>query len=259
MNCERFAGLVTDLSRHGIMDARVREEALAHANECGHCGPRLHGELALTAKLRLLADGMNQLQASKELGERLRVEFRSRTFINSRRKVGRFRPWTTAAAAAALIALGIVLASWRVAPVIEEGNHSSDTTRSVAASLSEEPLPEGPVETVVEEREIEATAILPARQPARKRGGKRSLVVETRPDSDDFDYSEIEIATDFLPVNYGGPMNLQDGGQIVRVELPRAALLNFGLPVNMARVDERVKADVIVGADGLARAIRFVQ
>ena len=53
--------------------------------------------------------------------------------------------------------------------------------------------------------------------------------------------------------------SLQDGGQIVRVELPRSALVNFGLPVNMDRYNEKVKADVIFGVDGLAHAIRFVQ
>jgi hypothetical protein len=54
-------------------------------------------------------------------------------------------------------------------------------------------------------------------------------------------------------------VNLQDGGQIVRVELPRSALANFGLPVNMDRYNEKVKADVLLGVDGMAHAIRFVQ
>ena len=45
----------------------------------------------------------------------------------------------------------------------------------------------------------------------------------------------------------------------LEAELPRAALLSFGLPMNMERADERIKADVIVGNDGLARAIRFVR
>jgi hypothetical protein len=36
-------------------------------------------------------------------------------------------------------------------------------------------------------------------------------------------------------------------------------MLSMGLPVNMDRYSERVKADVLLGADGLARAIRFVQ
>ena len=68
-----------------------------------------------------------------------------------------------------------------------------------------------------------------------------------------------EITTEFLPVGYLNAANLQDGGQIVRVELPRSAMVSFGLPVNMDRYNEKVKADVLLGFDGVARAIRFVQ
>ena len=68
-----------------------------------------------------------------------------------------------------------------------------------------------------------------------------------------------EVATHFIPLSYTSAANLQDGGQLVRVELPRSAMVRFGLPVNMERYGERVKADVLVSADGLARAIRFVQ
>jgi hypothetical protein len=68
-----------------------------------------------------------------------------------------------------------------------------------------------------------------------------------------------EVATEFMPVGYLSVDALQDGGQIVRVELPRSALVKFGLPVNMDRYNERVKADVLVGLDGMAHAIRFVQ
>ncbi|MFS8086857.1 MAG: hypothetical protein ACMG6H_14585, partial [Acidobacteriota bacterium] len=68
-----------------------------------------------------------------------------------------------------------------------------------------------------------------------------------------------EITTDFVSLSYGSALDLQDGGQMVRVELPRSSLARFGLPMNMNRADEKIKADVLVGADGLARAIRFVQ
>jgi hypothetical protein len=33
---------------------------------------------------------------------------------------------------------------------------------------------------------------------------------------------------------------------------------SFGLPVNEDRLDPAVKADVLIGEDGIARAIRFV-
>jgi hypothetical protein len=56
-----------------------------------------------------------------------------------------------------------------------------------------------------------------------------------------------------------GTTGVEAGSQIVRVELPRSAMASFGLPVNMDRADQRVKADVLLGVDGLAHAIRFVQ
>jgi hypothetical protein len=67
-----------------------------------------------------------------------------------------------------------------------------------------------------------------------------------------------DIATGFIPVSYTSAANLEAGGQIVRVELPRSAIAALGLPVNMERVDQRVKADVLVGVDGLPHAIRLV-
>jgi len=36
-------------------------------------------------------------------------------------------------------------------------------------------------------------------------------------------------------------------------------MASFGLPVNQERAESRVKADVLIGEDGLARAIRFVR
>jgi hypothetical protein len=70
--------------------------------------------------------------------------------------------------------------------------------------------------------------------------------------------SNGEIVTEFLPVaGFTDPRDAEEG-QILRVELPRSALLSFGLPMNPERAGERVRADVLVGSDGLARAIRFV-
>jgi hypothetical protein len=70
---------------------------------------------------------------------------------------------------------------------------------------------------------------------------------------------EAEIVTDFMPLTYGAALSPNEGAQLVRVELPRSALVSLGLPVNVERANERVKADVLLGHDGLARAIRFVR
>ena len=69
-----------------------------------------------------------------------------------------------------------------------------------------------------------------------------------------------EIVTDFIALSHGGArLSAGDGGQLVRVELPRSALERFGLPMNVERANERIKADVLLGEDGMARAIRFVR
>lgn len=66
-----------------------------------------------------------------------------------------------------------------------------------------------------------------------------------------------EVATDYLPLTFTA--DAPESGHVVRVKVPRSALIAFGLPMNVNRAEEMVKADVFIGDDGLARAIRFVQ
>jgi hypothetical protein len=68
-----------------------------------------------------------------------------------------------------------------------------------------------------------------------------------------------EVATEFLAMPYAPGFTSEDRGQLVRVRLPRESMRSFGLPVNQDRMVQTVKADVLIGEDGIARAIRFVQ
>jgi hypothetical protein len=69
-----------------------------------------------------------------------------------------------------------------------------------------------------------------------------------------------EIVTDFFPLQYSN-IPATDG-HVVRLEIPRTALALFGLG-DIQSVEPTssttVLADVIVGEDGLARAVRFVR
>jgi hypothetical protein len=67
-----------------------------------------------------------------------------------------------------------------------------------------------------------------------------------------------EIKTDFLPLVYGDDLSSYQGAQLVRVRLPREALTYFGLPSH-GLSGEHVPADVLLGEDGTARAVRFVR
>lgn len=65
-----------------------------------------------------------------------------------------------------------------------------------------------------------------------------------------------EITTEFIPL---AGFTQSEGVHLMRVELPRSALASFGIPVNAEQAGGRVKADVLLGEDGTARAIRFVR
>ena len=68
-----------------------------------------------------------------------------------------------------------------------------------------------------------------------------------------------EVATGFFPLTFMTDPIVPDSGQMVRVKIPRSALIAFGVPMNVERSGELIVADVVIGDDGLARAIRFVQ
>jgi hypothetical protein len=68
-----------------------------------------------------------------------------------------------------------------------------------------------------------------------------------------------EVATDYMPVGFARPLRADEYVQVVRISLPRNEMARFGLPVSPAAGAEPVEADVILGEDGVARAIRFVR
>ena len=71
--------------------------------------------------------------------------------------------------------------------------------------------------------------------------------------------SDDRVETEFLPFMAAGPQFPSEQRQFVRVKLPRSALQVFGLPMNMERAREPVQADVMLGEDGRALAVRFVR
>ena len=68
-----------------------------------------------------------------------------------------------------------------------------------------------------------------------------------------------EVVTQFFPLREGEDLTALESLQLVRVELPGSALGEVGLPVDPETANEPVKADVVLGQDGLARAGRFVR
>lgn len=62
----------------------------------------------------------------------------------------------------------------------------------------------------------------------------------------------------FVPIPYVTPLAPYERAEVVRMEVPVAALIAAGLPMQTADAGAQAEADVVVGQDGRARAIRLV-
>lgn len=67
-----------------------------------------------------------------------------------------------------------------------------------------------------------------------------------------------DVTSDFIPLTYVADA-ASAGGHLIRIEVTPATLASLGFPLPSASNKEWVKADVMLGDDGLARAIRFVE
>jgi hypothetical protein len=254
MNCQRFENVVSELARGQMMAAEQRGEALVHIDMCEACAAHLRDEEMLTRGLQSLAAEMETLAAPASIETKLLEAFRTReVVVPVSRKQSNSRYWLAAVAAVLLIVMSVVVLRWR--------DNDENVPRKSVAGIAVTPAVENgsyvrPPEAPPKEVDYQANNAPPpkliARKPSRQQRPRRSENVAVA-------NHVSEIATDFIPLRYMNAASLQDGGQIVRVELPRSALANYGLPVNMDRYNEKVKADVLVGVDGLAHAIRFVQ
>ena len=209
----------------------------------------MNDEEMLTRGLKALAAEMESLSAPDTVELKLRESFRKqRVVVPIAPRRSNTRYWLAAAIAAMLlIAISVVAyrVNWRAS---DDGKVARQDQPQSNREVIPEPVKQEQVAGVQDQDTVPRT-LKPKR--ARHTNVRRPENVQLA--------NHAEIATDFIPLSYMTAVNLQDGGQIVRVELPRSALANFGLPVNMERYNEKVKADVLLGVDGLAHAIRFVQ
>jgi len=195
------------------------------------------------------------------------------------RRVSRLREWRTQAVAAAVLLMFAIGGAVMLRTPKVDAPHTSGAVASKEKTNPTRLVTSGPANEVaaVDEAANPTATIEPEKgesgggqkltkneadillgRPTARKGGVTS-VPRSRVNQSQLNPTSSEIMTDFMPVTYGDNLNSIESGRIVRVEMPRSALAQFGLPVNMERANERVKADVIIGDDGMARAIRFVR
>lgn len=67
---------------------------------------------------------------------------------------------------------------------------------------------------------------------------------------------KTEAATEFIALSY---LPASESGQIISVKVPRSVMVALGVTTDTERSRELVKAEVVIGDDGAARAIRFIK
>jgi hypothetical protein len=254
MNCQKFETIVSDLACGQMMAAEQRGEALAHSDACEDCAMRLHDEEMLTRGLQSLGAKMDSLEAPAAVEANLLMAFRARRAVVPApvRRPSHSVYWLAAVAAMLLIAISVFVFRRNARPADDPRQAAKQEEPQSKPKVVDQSTPQFAKDlTVPDDNELVPQRPKPRRiHPASQRRPANPQLAN---------HVTNEIATDFIPLSYLSTAGLQDGGQIVRVQLPRSALANFGLPVNMDRYNEKVKADVLFGVDGTARAIRFVQ
>ena len=290
MNCQEFESQIEVLARGALSDARTRAAAAAHAESCPACHARLADERALSTGLRALASGMKGAEAPARVEAALLSAFRAgraasvqaadtggaAAASNVVRLPARSWSWARTAAvaslaAAASLALFVLvrpgsgvntpLASHDAAgggrqvgmleppPAGMGGTQAPDLAQHTPPGRARDRSP-SPTPGAFGERPTRSSSGPRARavNAAYNRGAGRPAPAAPAP----------EVTTEFIALTHGAQYAQGEESHLVRVELPRSALASFGLPVS-AEVGGRVKADVLMGEDGTARAIRFIR
>jgi hypothetical protein len=290
MNCLEFESQIKILARGALADARTRTAAEAHGESCQTCAARLADERALSVGLRALAAGMKTAEAPPRVEAALLAAFRARAATTAAEESSeavaasnvvpvsghaQARRWSWAKtiavaslAAAASLALFVLVqpdapqqAPVRSAMIVEPPNGTTGggpPAPTVAQDASHESVGAADGQTLAGV-EPEVLTPRPAYVVPRARATNISYNRGNRPPRPAQAADAQEVATEFIPLVHAGQYAQAEEGHLVRVELPRSALASFGLPVNAEAPGGSVKADVLMGQDGIARAIRFVR
>jgi hypothetical protein len=173
----------------------------------------------VVSALRALADHDREREAPAEVEGRLLAAFRQKQSSKTRG-----RRLKTVALATLAVAAGITLFFLR--------------TQQQPQQVAPIPAREQPI----------AVAAAPAAMPA--------PVPKATPHARPVIRRPREVVTQFFPLLDVPPPF--ERGELLRVTVPASTMRTVGLPVNEERLGDRVYADVLVGQEGLARAIRFV-
>jgi hypothetical protein len=254
MSCQNFEAIIIGMARAQLLEAGARREALAHLAQCATCADKFAEQQALTAAMRATARSLVVRDASATVEHKLRTAFRvhitgSATPVPVNAFTQRWQsPRRVVFAAAAAVLLVTFFVGW----VWQRTRVERKPVLASAPHVPANPVPSNP--DAVPERFPAPHLPVPEsrRQVALKPRQVRGAMPPGQP-------NEEEMTAGFIALAEEGELVPLESGQVLRVELSTSTLISMGLPILAEDVSKPVLADLLLGQDGMARAIRFVK
>ncbi len=243
MTCHELRDALVDHARGALNGVGSRAAIESHLEHCHACATEFARQRALSEGLRAVARASAHEAAPAALEDRLMSAFASHHSAQQPSAPAirrRLSPWLAAAASIVIVGGVSYAVMNRVKPEGTEGTETEvvrlkpDTT---AANDGVRPKPEA-TEVRLKPDATKANSVRRAGSTTGPRPGLRM---------DDF------VA---LPGAVGLPTF--ESGRIVRIDLPVSSLPAYGVELVPDAARSEVQADVLVGQDGQARAIRLV-
>jgi hypothetical protein len=233
MNCQGLEEAIVEVGRGRDVGRGTAAAVEAHVDHCEACAAKLARERIVSSGLRALAAATAGESPSPMLERQLQRAFAAHASAPG------IRWWIPATAAAAAT---LALMAWWQGPRATVPGVAIDEKRETRAVIPWEPPPKPAPPSQSEDR----------KHLDRVEPGEQRRAIKSTPAAKSARGDTGFVA---LPAAIGLPDF--ESGVIVRMELPVAALPSYGIEV-VSDSKMPVEADLLIGQDGQARAIRLV-
>ena len=210
--------------------------------------------VALLRSSVLKHDEIDEIAARKDLflSVRRRVITESENQNSATKSLVIFRPRILSFAALAVIAAITVVSA--VESVVNRTKQKAGSPAGVAQHDQKERQQQSPFippDPLRDERTGDQRATTVAYRPPRPR--------QERPQVQAIKATVREEPIEFYALADMNSVEPIAGGRVIRVDLPRASLVSLGVDVPLGNDKQLIKTDVLIGPDGVPRAIRVVE
>ena len=231
MTCRTAAPYLVDLARGAGADRQA--ELDRHLRECPRCAARLEGERAMSAALRRLAQDVDEPPPDLESERAILAAFDTAWALPRAHPSSR-RWWPLATAAVVLLAATL---AWVIAGRRAPASNGGPAPNVPVPQVAKAPNPAAAVAT---------TSPAISKATSRPRRNNRPIVPLAS-----------RARSEFVRWPGASALPAFESGQLVRMDLPAGVVLSLGLVPTGSQTGV-IRADVLVGQDGFARAVRLV-